>query len=234
VIAIWQGGIQFSGGFIAALVVGLPFFRRWTRLQRWRVLDAFGFGLTIGLALGRVGCYSVGEHFGRASTFPLAVRYDGGEVREPALGNVPLTVGTTFHNAALYELGWLLVLFAALALVVWRARRTGRELKAGTLVGSFVVYYGVARFLTDTLRVNDERTLHLTGAQWMCLVMVPAGVWILWRVRPKMAALAEAELAEPKSEDEEPAEPEPAKSPADVEPSESQEEREPEPAAETS
>jgi phosphatidylglycerol:prolipoprotein diacylglycerol transferase len=203
VIAIWEGGIQFSGGFIAALVVGLPFFKRWNRLQRWRVLDAFSLGLAIGLALGRVGCYSVGEHFGRTSDFFLATRYDGGEVREPTLGNVPLTVGTSFHNTSLYELLWLLVLFAGLGLMVWRARRRGREVKAGTLVGVFLAFYGVARFLTDTLRVNDERTLRMTGAQWMCLVLVPAGVWILWRVRPKVAVLAEAELAAEAAEPEE-------------------------------
>jgi phosphatidylglycerol---prolipoprotein diacylglyceryl transferase len=104
VIAIWEGGIQFSGGFIFAVVVGLPFFRRWTRLQRWHVLDAYALGLTLGLAVGRVGCYAVGEHFGRVSDFFLATRYDGGDVREPTLGDTPLTVGTTFHNTALYEL----------------------------------------------------------------------------------------------------------------------------------
>jgi hypothetical protein len=95
------------------------------------------------------------------------------------------------------------VLFAGLGLMVWRARRRGREVKAGTLVGVFLAFYGVARFLTDTLRVNDERTLRMTGAQWMCLVLVPAGVWILWRVRPKVAALAEAELAAEAAEPEE-------------------------------
>src|SRR5690606_9112525 len=83
VIAIWEGGIQFSGGFIAALLVGLPMFRRWDRLQRWRILDGYALGLTIGLAVGRVGCFAVGEHFGRTSDFLLATRYDGGEVREP-------------------------------------------------------------------------------------------------------------------------------------------------------
>jgi phosphatidylglycerol---prolipoprotein diacylglyceryl transferase len=225
VIAIWEGGIQFSGGFIAALIVGLPFFKRWSRLQRWRVLDGFSFGLAIGLALGRVGCYSVGEHFGRTSDFFLANRYDGGEVREPTLGDRPLNIGTTFHNTALYELLWLLVLFVGMGFVVWRARRKGREVKAGTLVGSFIAYYGVARFLTDTLRVNDERTLHMTGAQWMCLVMVPAGVWILWRVRPKMAALAEAELAA-ETEEAEPEVEEPEEAEGEEEPAEDSEDSE--------
>ena len=190
VIAIWEGGIQFSGGFICALIVGLPFFRRWSKLQRWRVLDGYALGLTLGLALGRVGCYSVGEHFGRVSDFFLATRYDGGEVREPTLGDTPLLPGTTFHNTALYEFLYLMVLFAVLGAVVLLTRRKGREVPPGTIVGVFVLYYGITRWLSDSLRVNDERVAGMTGAQWMCLAMIPAGIWILWKVRPRLAALA--------------------------------------------
>ncbi|MFX3793525.1 prolipoprotein diacylglyceryl transferase family protein, partial [Streptococcus suis] len=29
VIAVWEGGIQFSGGFIAAILIGFPTFRKW-------------------------------------------------------------------------------------------------------------------------------------------------------------------------------------------------------------
>jgi phosphatidylglycerol:prolipoprotein diacylglycerol transferase len=195
VIAIWEGGIQFSGGFIAALIVGLPFFRRWNKLQRWRVLDGYALGLSIGLALGRVGCYAVGEHFGRQSDFFLASRYDGGDLREPFLGDVPITPGTTFHNTSLYEFIYMLVLFGLLGSIVLAARRRGREVVPGTLLGIFVVYYGIARWLSDSLRVNDEQVLGMTGAQWMCLAMIPVGIWVLWKVRPRLAKLAAAEDA---------------------------------------
>ncbi len=193
VIAIWEGGIQFSGGFICAIIVGLPFFRRWPRLLRWRVLDGYALGLAVGLAFGRIGCYAVGEHFGRTTDFFLASRYDGGEVREPTLGDAPLVPGTTFHNTSLYEFIYMMVLFGILGGLVLLARRKGRDIVPGTLVGVFVLYYGVMRFLSDTLRVNDERVAGMTGAQWMCLVMIPAGIWILWKVRPGLAALAAAE-----------------------------------------
>ena len=189
VIAIWEGGIQFSGGFIAALIVGLPFFRRWSRLQRWHVLDGYAFGLSLGLAFGRIGCYSVGEHFGRTTDFFLASRYDGGDVREPFLGDVPLAVGDTFHHTALYEFLYLMVMFGVMGALVLRARRTRQDLKTGTLVGFFVLAYGICRFLSDSLRVNDERVAGLTGAQWMSLAMIPAGAYILLKVRPKLAAL---------------------------------------------
>ena len=195
VIAIWQGGIQFSGGFIFALIVGLPFFRRWRKLLRWQVLDGYALGLSIGLALGRVGCYAVGEHFGRTTDFFLASRYDGGEVREPTLGDVPLVPGTTFHNTSLYEFIYLVVLFAGMGALVLATRRRGREVTPGTLLGTFVLYYGVMRFISDSFRVNDERVASMTGAQWMCLAMIPAGLWILLKVRPRLAALASAEAA---------------------------------------
>jgi len=195
VIAIWEGGIQFSGGFIFALLVGLPFFKRWNRLQRWHVLDGYSLGLALGLAIGRIGCYAVGEHFGRTSNFFLATRYDGGDVREQNLGDQPLLVGTSFHNTALYEMLYMFLLFAILGGMVLLARRRGRELMTGTIVGIFLLYYGIARFLSDSLRVNDERIAGLTGAQWMCIVMIPAGLWILWQVRPSLAE-DEAEAAE--------------------------------------
>ena len=66
----------------------------------------------------------------------------------------------------------------------------GAEVPPGTIVGVFVLYYGIARWLSDSLRVNDERVAGMTGAQWMCLVMIPAGLWILWKVRPRLAAPA--------------------------------------------
>lgn len=196
VIAVWKGGLQFSGGFIVAVAIGFPTFRRWARTTRWLNLDGYALGLTIGLAIGRIGCISVGEHFGSASSWLLAVRYEGGTVREDMLGSKPLQVGAEFHNTAIYELLHLLVLFGIL---MWLVRRRPAP---GTLIGLFCLWYGVARFLTDFLRVNDKTTFGLTGAQYMCLVLMPVGVWILTRVR-------RATTAELRDVDEVPEEPEP-------------------------
>lgn len=193
VIAIWQGGIQFSGGFVAALIVGYPMFRKWTRAQRWNVLNGYAWGLTIGMALGRVGCYSVGEHFGRQSDFFLATRYDGGSVREPQLGDVPLVKGMTFHNTSLYEMITLGLLFLVMTAIIARARRKGTYPRPATLVALFMVWAGGVRFLLDTLRVNDERALGMTGAQWMSLVMVPYGIYLWVKVRPQVSKLVGAD-----------------------------------------
>jgi phosphatidylglycerol:prolipoprotein diacylglycerol transferase len=178
VIAIWEGGLQFSGGFAAAVLIGYPAYRKYAFVARWRALDGYAFGLAIGLAIGRVGCIAVGEHFGKLSEFALAVRYDGGDVRETTLGSQPLVEGMMFHNTAIYELLYLLVIFGVLALA--RRRALARP---GTLIGLFCLLYGIARFASDALRVNDKRVLGLTGAQYLMIVTAAAGIWILWRVR---------------------------------------------------
>ena len=204
-IAIWEGGIQFSGGFIAAVIIGFPTFRKWSPKLRWRSLDGYAYGLTIGLAIGRIGCYSVGEHFGRSTEFFLGTTFEGGSTQEP----IPLpggrlvsetsaeAIGATFHHTALYELMHLLVLFGVLSLIQVRARRQGRILPPGTLMGIFCVWYGVGRFATDIVRENDERVLGLTGAQYMGLALIPVGLWVLAKVRHDAAAAPEdpAEIA---------------------------------------
>jgi phosphatidylglycerol:prolipoprotein diacylglycerol transferase len=198
VIAVWEGGLQFSGGFIAAIIVGYPVYRRWNRLTRWHSLDGYAYGLAIGLAIGRIACYSVGEHFGRLTDFALGVRYEGGSVRESTLGDLPLREGLVFHQTALYELIYLVVLFLILT---WLLYLRKERPPAGVAIGVFCAWYGVFRFASDSLRVNDERVLMMTGAQYFALALLPTAAWIFLRVRKQLdgdvAAGMQPGLAEP-------------------------------------
>lgn len=187
VIAVWNGGMQFSGGFVAALLVAPWATRGIRRGNRFNLVDGAAMGMAVGQAIGRCGCMSVGEHLGHQTDFILGWRYTGGETREG-----PLTVGETYHNASLYEFLWLLPMIAVL---VWLDRRGA---KPGVLTGVFLVGYGTLRFLTDFLRAYDTTLYGLTGAQYMCLVLVPVGTVILVRaLRGRYVATATAEPESP-------------------------------------
>ena len=193
VIAVWEGGLQFSGGFVAAVLVGLPSIRRWPTLKRWRIADGSALGLTVGLAVGRIGCLSVGEHLGGPTTFWLGMRYEGGPTREG-----PVAVGEVIHNTALYESLHLIVL---LLLLAWLLRRPG-AFPPGTAIGVFALWYGVARFGTDFLRAYDPTYAGLTTAQWMCAALTIVGLLILGRGRGRARRL-EADGSVPDAQGEE-------------------------------
>lgn len=173
VIAVWDGGLQFSGGFLMGIVVTVPWLRRQARRQRLAVVDAAAVGMAAGLAVGRIGCMVVGEHLGGPTEFFLATRYLGGDVVEG-----PLDVGVAYHNTALYELLHLAVLFGLL----WVLRRRGVfTIGDGRSAATFLAWYAVWRGLTDLVRTADAAVLGLTGAQWIGLVVLLPTAVALWR-----------------------------------------------------
>ena len=150
-------------------------------------------GLVPGLMIGRIGCYAVGEHFGNETTFFLGVKYLGGETREG-----PIAVGTVIHDTALYE---FILLAPLAALLFWMARRNA---PAGAMTATFLLWYGIQRFLTDFLRAYDERVAGLTGAQYICLGMIAAGIVLAWRVRRGAGSDADEPGASASERDHEP------------------------------
>jgi len=172
IIAVWKGGLQFTGGFIAAVAVGAWMSRKAFPDRGMEVMDAAAVGLAPGLAIGRLGCMAVGEHLGGETTFFLGTKFLGGGTVEG-----PIAVGTVIHNTSLYEAMHL----AVLAGVLWWLR--DRDMPVGTQAATFVLWYAPARFLMDFLRAFDERALGLTGAQWAMLPLIPFGVWLMWRTR---------------------------------------------------
>ncbi|MFB3739889.1 MAG: prolipoprotein diacylglyceryl transferase [Candidatus Velamenicoccus archaeovorus] len=177
VVAVWEGGLEFAGGFLAAVAIVLWWLRRHRDVPGGVVADGVVLGLAPGLAIGRVGCYAVGEHLGGTTSFPLAVHYLGGITREG-----PLPIGAHIHNTALYE---LLLLLPLIALLFWLR---ARGVRPGWLTVTFLVWYGVQRFLTDFLRAYDRTVLGLTGAQYLCVALVVAGVVMAGRLRGVRAA----------------------------------------------
>ena len=171
VLAVWEGGLQFFGGFVAAVVVLLVWLRSHPEVPRRRLGDVLAVGLATGMAIGRLGCVAVGEHLGAATDRWWGGRFMGGSTVEPP------TVGDGVLLPALYEALFL----AAFALVA--RPLVARGVPAGRVLGAFLATYGITRFLLDTLRVNDDRLFGLTAAQLASGTVTAAGLVILLRIR---------------------------------------------------
>src|SRR5687767_10892054 len=102
-----RGGLSWFGGFIGGIGTGLWMLRR-KRLPIVRTLAAAAPALAVGQAIGRVGCFLVGDDYGSPSGLPWAVAFPDG---------LPPTV-VPVHPTQIYESGALAI--AAWALLRWR------------------------------------------------------------------------------------------------------------------
>ena len=157
---VWHGGFSITGGFLGALAVGFWYLKK-KRVNVWRYVDATLFGLPIGLAVGRIGCFLIHDHPGTVTDFALAVQYEDGPTR---------------HDHGLYlSINGFLMMF-----VFWAMSRY--KLPVGMYLAVFGVWYGAVRFWLDFYRAVDARYFGLTPAQYVGLAMMVAGIWGLWHI----------------------------------------------------
>jgi phosphatidylglycerol:prolipoprotein diacylglycerol transferase len=142
VLRINEGGITVWGAVIGG-VLGAVAYGLIRKLPITRGLDAAGFGLLLGMALGRIGDLINGEHVAKASDLPWAVEYTN-------TASPSFTFGPT-HPATTYEMiGDFLIIgiMAFLFIKLWQ-HRPGITFFAG------LVLYSAMRFGVSYLRIDS-------------------------------------------------------------------------------
>ena len=161
-----RGGLSWFGGLIGGVGTGLWMLRR-HRVPIVPALAAATPGLAFGHAIGRVGCFFVGDDYGRPSDLPWAVAFPQG---------LPPT-DIPVHPTQLYETFALVAIGSAL--IVWRRRRVTDIL----VLGRYFVLAGVTRFAIEFVRVNEPVVGPFTLAQVMSCLLALSGAVMLVRHR---------------------------------------------------
>jgi phosphatidylglycerol:prolipoprotein diacylglycerol transferase len=151
-----SGNFSIMGGFAGGIVAGLIRMRQ-VGLRIWPTLDVSAFGLALGTVVGRIGDLAIVEHLGRATTvafgygvkpgYDLAPQHDSLECVAAEAG--PDGLCGIFHHAAAYDMIGAGLLLAFLYLAYRRFR-----LHYGQLFSLWIVWYGLQRFVLDSLRVG--------------------------------------------------------------------------------
>jgi len=185
-----RGGLVWYGGFLLATVFVIWEIRR-QKLPLPRTADGAAPALALAYAVGRIGCFLVGDDWGRPTdswvgiAFPQGapptrvdiIERDFGITVDPALVEkygqiVPV------HPTQLYEVGLSTLIF----FLLWRLRRTPRP--PGWLFLLWLSLAGLERFLVEFLRAKDDRFIGLlTLAQVISLALVAVGVIGMLRIK---------------------------------------------------
>lgn len=190
ILAVWQGGMSFHGGFLG-VVAGVVGFSLRNGLPILGVGDAVAAAAPIGLFFGRVANFINGELWGRPSLAPWAVIFPG----EAAQTCPPdWLLPCSRHPSQLYEAALEgLLLFAILAFAI----RRGALARPGRVFGTFLIGYGLARMFVERFRQADAQFVTLEnphghvlrlGAEWgltmgqlLSLPMVLVGLLLVLR-----------------------------------------------------
>jgi phosphatidylglycerol:prolipoprotein diacylglycerol transferase len=162
VFYINEGGLVFLGG-VLLVILSIFLYTRLKKMRFWQVADAIAPGFALGIGIGRIGCYLIGDHIGSRTNFFLGSYYNGDLRHEPALY---LSIN-----------GFVLFLFLFLLRPFVKTE--------GVMTYIFIVWYSVSRFLLDFTRaadiqgLSDPRYYGLTISQWMSLVLVVVFVPLL-------------------------------------------------------
>lgn len=156
-----RGGMSWFGGLTGGVLAGLAMVA-YARLPLMTVLSAATPALALGQAVGRIGCFLVGDDYGRPTTLPWGIAFPQG---------LPPTTARV-HPTQLYEF----VLLSAIAgVLVWLRRRGTAD---RVVVAWYLVLAGGMRFLIEMVRVNQVVFAGLTTAQLFSVALVIVGAWL--------------------------------------------------------
>ena len=173
-------GLGIFGAVIGG-AVGLIIYTKWKRLNTLRWLDICAPGLILAQAIGRWGNFFNQELYGYPSDLPWAINIDP-EHRLPQFAAFE-----RFHPLFLYESLWNLAGFAFLMIA---ARKLGKRLLPGEVLGLYVVWYGIGRFILEGFKPEVWRLAGIPTAQWIAgiAMLFVIGIGVLRRIRISQAA----------------------------------------------
>ncbi|HEX2162822.1 MAG TPA: prolipoprotein diacylglyceryl transferase family protein [Thermoanaerobaculia bacterium] len=192
-----RAGLVWYGGMIGGALCVMWVIRR-RRLPFVGVADAVLPGVALGYAIGRIGCFLVGDDYGLPTDSPLGVvfpqglppatagtfRHEYGLEMPAALPDDALV---PVHPTQLYETTMALAIWAVGAMMLRRgARRGATALTVAALLA-------VERFVVEIFRAKDDRFFgQLTLAQVISVILLAlvAGLWWAWRRRGAARAAA--------------------------------------------
>ena len=179
-----RGGMVWYGGFLGGLIAVSWEVKR-SGLRWAQMADLIAPVLAIGYAVGRMGCFFVGDDYGRPTDAWFGVKFPQGAppTRASVMENhFGIEIDPYFverfgevipvHPTQLYEVAMSLMIFGFL----WRIRK--HNYAEGWIWWIWFVLAGAERFLVEFVRLKDDRFLGIfTVAQLISLLLIVIGIW---------------------------------------------------------
>ncbi len=137
VFKLWNGGLVFYGGFIAAVVAAIIAAKK-MGLELWPTADLIAPAIALGHSVGRIGCFFAGCCYGKVCDLPWAISFSNPDSLAP--------LGILLHPTQLYS---VLSNFALLIFLLWLEKRKTFH---GMVFWVYILFYGLLRSFVELYR----------------------------------------------------------------------------------
>lgn len=159
-------GFTFFGGFIGVLIL-IWFVTQMKRVSYLKVTDSLTPGIILAYAVGRIGCFLVGDDYGTPSTLPWAISFPNGS---------PPTY-LTVHPTQIYDTISMAIFF----IILWKIRK--KDFPIGWMTAVALMVLGVQRFFIEFIRSTTPSFVPgLSQAQIISIILVVVGGAMLYKV----------------------------------------------------
>tara|TARA_Y100001970_G_C14188313_1_gene833882 strand:+ start:475 stop:1272 length:798 start_codon:yes stop_codon:yes gene_type:complete len=139
IFKIWNGGMSFHGG-VLGVIIATFIFTKISKNSFFKFTDIIACVAPIGLFLGRIANFINAELFGKATTVPWAVIF-------PNVDNLAR------HPSQIYEA--ILEGVFLFLIINFLAIKNKLLLKPGYISGFFLIFYSIARIVSENFREAD-------------------------------------------------------------------------------
>jgi len=176
IFKMWEGGLVFYGGVLAAIPVAFWFLKK-NKMPFWPLADIFAPYLALAHAIGRLGCLAAGCCYGKPTDSWMGIVFKDPQSIAPT--NVPLLPTQLFDSVNEF------VIF--LILIAVRSRKRFH----GQIMLLWLILYSAGRFVVENYRGDPrgwiiEGTLSTSQGVGIVVFLVSLAVFVrMWRKAAK-------------------------------------------------
>jgi phosphatidylglycerol---prolipoprotein diacylglyceryl transferase len=170
ILKVWRGGLASHGGAIGIILAIIIYSKLVTKRSPIWILDRLVVPVALAAAFIRTGNLMNSEIIGIPTDVPWAFKFLRADVVHPELPR---------HPSQLYEAICYLILFGILFYVYWK---TNAKEKQGLLLGIFLTWVFLARFIIEFYKENQEafeEGMTLNMGQLLSIPFIIAGIYLI-------------------------------------------------------
>jgi len=175
-------GLVFLGGLMGG-TLGVTYVIKKNKLAWIKFADIVAPLLILGYAVGRIGCFLVGDDYGLPTNGPWGIAFPNGlppstysvfQSYYPWISLEGFNPGVLkVHPTQIYES------IIGFGIFYFLYQKRIKLVVIGSLFFTYLIFAGAERFFIEFLRVNTKYFFGLSGSQLISLIMIFIGVWFL-------------------------------------------------------